>query len=49
MLEKYVKEYEIGFVVGKTDSSLVKYLRENRSEEWEAVYEDGISVILKKK
>jgi len=49
LLEKYVKEYEIGFVVGKTDSSLVKYLRENRSEEWEAVYEDDISVILKKK
>jgi len=49
LLEEYLKKYDIGIVMEKPDSNLVKYLRENRSEEWETVYEDDVSVILKKK
>jgi hypothetical protein len=49
LLEEYLKKYDIRIVLEKPDSNLVKYLRENRSEEWETVYEDDVSVILKKK
>lgn len=48
ILNDYLKKYDIKWILNKPDSSLVKFLKENRSEDWQTVFEDDVSVILKR-
>lgn len=46
-LNKYLEKYNIKWILNRPDSKLVKYLKENRPKEWQTVFEDEVSVILK--
>lgn len=48
LLDNYLEKYDIKWVLNRPDSTLVKYLKENWSEDWQTVFEDNVSVILKK-
>jgi hypothetical protein len=48
VLDKYLEKYNIKWVLNRPDSQLVKYLKENRPDEWKVLFEDEVSTILKK-
>ena len=48
LLDEYVESYDIGWILSRPDSNVIKFLKENRSNEWEIVFEDGVSTILRK-
>lgn len=49
LLATYLKDYDINFVIEEPKSKLLKYLKEDKSEEWQVVYEDDIAVIVTKR
>lgn len=48
LLDDYLEKYDIKWVLNRPDSALVKYLKENRPDEWKVIFEDEVSTILKK-
>lgn len=48
LLEKYLQEYNIKWIINKPDSVLVEFLKEKRAGNWNTVFEDDVSTILVK-
>jgi hypothetical protein len=46
LLEEYIDKYDVGWVLFKPDSNIIKYLKGEKG--WKVAYEDDISVILVK-
>lgn len=48
LLNDYIESYDIKWVLNQPDSNVIKFLKENKSDEWKVVFEDDVSIILKK-
>ena len=48
LLNNYLNQYDIRWLLTRPENKIVKYLKENRPDEWEVIFEDDVSVILKK-
>ncbi len=51
LLNKYLSDYNITWILDTPKSKVIKYLLEksNQNSQWKSVYEDEISIIIKKK
>ncbi|MBU2577824.1 hypothetical protein KKA69_03245, partial [Patescibacteria group bacterium] len=50
LLNKYLSDYNIRWILDTPESKVIKYLLEksNQNSQWKSVYEDEISIIIKK-
>jgi hypothetical protein len=48
LLEKYIRDYNITWVIETPKSKLISYLKEKQADRWESVYEDKNAIILVK-
>lgn len=46
IFNKYIKEYDIKWIIESPSEEIVKYLKAEEADRWEVVYEDDISVIM---